>query len=104
MRIKDEYNEFEGEYVKMFTADGAFIGKLNNLTYNSCILNPYLEEKFDSNGNRRLELENQNFVYSLGFVHGMRFYPKSSIDGLITTENNFSNKNAFKDRGEGGRE
>lgn len=82
MIIKSDYSGFVGGYVKVLTPDGNLYGKLKEITDNNIVLNPHLDETYDSQGNKGVALIGRDFMYTRGAIRGIAERTKEEIKGL----------------------
>jgi len=82
MAMKSDYERLVGGYVKVFSADGNLYGKLNEITDNNIILNPHLDETWNSEGIKGAALIGRDLMYARGAVRGMSQKTEEEIKGL----------------------
>jgi len=83
MTIKSDYEPFINHFVKFFTPDGDFYGKLVKITNNNILLNPYLGESYNNEGKRSISLIDNTLMYSRGMIRGCSIKTEEEIKGLI---------------------
>ncbi|MBT4377158.1 hypothetical protein HOD29_07345 [archaeon] len=82
MSLKSDYDKFVGKYVKVITPEGNFYGKLKDITDNNIVLNPHLDDSFDSEGIKNPLLMDRDLMYTRGAVRGISPRTEEEIKGL----------------------
>lgn len=87
--MEEKYRDKVGNWVKVFTEDGAFEGRLERLTNEQFVLRPKLSLITNDEGWDEYKITNNELAYDLKRVKGMEKKSRASSQRFCQSQNMF---------------